>query len=170
MTLHSRISVSVTANQSETLDLGSRSSAMTQTYKANLSDGTGAGQADRVFHDQRTLAASATENLDLAGVLTDPLGTSLTFARIKAIVVKAAAGNTNDVIMGGDVTNTFFGPFADETDGIRIRPGGVVCIACGEADSTGYTVAAGTGDLLKFLNGGGSTPVTFDVTLIGASA
>lgn len=170
MTLSSKVAVTVTANQSETLDLGSRSSAMTQTYKAVLTDGTGAGQADKVFHDQRTLAASATENLDLAGVLTDPLGTALTFARVKALIVKAAAANTNDVVVGGDVTNTFFGPFADETDGIRIRPGGVLCIACGEADATGFAVAAGTGDLLKFLNGGAGTPVTYDVTIIGASA
>lgn len=170
MTLQSRISVSVTANQSETLDLGSRSSAMTQTYKATLTSGTGAGQADLVFHDKRTLAASATENLDLAGVLTDPLGTALTFARIKAIIVNAAAGNTNDVIVGGDVTNTFFGSFADETDAVRIRPGGVFAMVCGEADATGYPVAAGTGDLLKFTNGAGSTSVEYQVTLIGASA
>jgi hypothetical protein len=171
MTLSSTVSVRVTANISEATDLGIRSSAMSADYRANLANGTGTGQADKTFHDKRTLGASATENLDLAGgALVDPFGQVLTFARVKALVVKAAPGNTNDVIVGGDVTNTFFGSFADETDAVRIRPGTTFAIACGEADATGYPVAAGTGDLLKVTNGGAGTSVDYDIIIIGTSA
>ncbi|MDQ5917570.1 MAG: hypothetical protein QG660_681, partial [Pseudomonadota bacterium] len=38
-----------------------------------LTPGTSSGNADLIFMDTRTLAASATENLDLAGSLVDPL-------------------------------------------------------------------------------------------------
>ncbi len=31
----------------------------------------------------------------------------------------------------------------------------------------GWTVPAGTGDLLHFLNGGAGTPVSYDVILLG---
>lgn len=171
MTLSSKVQVSAVANLTETLDIGTRSANLPKVYSATLANGTAAGQADRVFADTRTLAASATENLDLAGgTLTDPFGNVLTFARVKAIIVAAAAGNTNDVIVGGDVTNTFFGSFADETDAVRIRPGGVFAMLCGAADAVGYAVVAGTGDLLKVLNSAGGTSVTYDVIIIGTSA
>lgn len=170
MTLSSKASVTVTANQSEALDLGVRSSALSKVYTATLTNGTAAGQADRVFHDTRTLAPSATENLDLAGVLTDPLGTALTFVKVKALIVAAAAANTNDVVVGGDVTNTFFPMFGAETDSLKIRPGAVLALICGAADAAGYAAAAGTADLLKVTNGGAGTPVTYDVIVIGTSA
>jgi hypothetical protein len=171
MTLSSKVLVSVAANMTEALDIGNRSWSGPKSYAATLANGIAVGQADKVFADTRTLAASATENLDLAGgVLLDPLGTALTFVKVKALIVAAAAGNTNDVIVGGDVTNTFFGSFADETDAVRIRPGTVFAIACGAADAAGYAVVAGTGDLLKILNGGAGTPVTYDVIIIGTSA
>jgi hypothetical protein len=178
MGLETRLTIAAVANLSDTLDLGPRSASMSATYKALLADGVAAGQANRVFHDRRTLVGAATENLDLAGgSLLDPLGNPLTFARIKGLIVSAvgvvgppAVPNTNDVIVGGDVTNTFFGSFADETDAVRIRPGGTFAIVCGPADGTGYVVAAGTGDLLKFTNGAAGTDVTFDVIIIGTSA
>jgi hypothetical protein len=171
MTLVASLLVQATATQSETLDLGGRSSNMSKTYRTALTDGIVAGKADRVFHDTRTLVASATENLDLAGgVLFDPLGTALTFVKVKGLIVAAAVGNTNDVLVGGDVTNTFFGMFIDETDGVRVRPGGVFAMFTGAADASGYPVVAATGDLLKITNGGAGTPVTFDVIVIGTSA
>src|SRR5262245_32188080 len=62
----------------------------------NVGDGTGANQADRYFADTRPLAASGTEDLDLVGSLTNLRGT-VTFAKLKAILVIADAGNTNNV-------------------------------------------------------------------------
>ena len=178
MSLTSRLIVQAVANIEETIDGGSRSAALARKYLASLDPGTLAGQGDRVFWDTRTLAASATENLDLAGgALLDPFGNVLTFARIKGLVV-AAAGvvgppavpNVNDVLVGGDVVNTFFGMFGAETDAVRIRPGTTFAMICDEADVTGYVVTPATGDLLKLTNGGAGTSVTFDVIIIGTSA
>src|SRR5688572_29561037 len=70
-----------------------------RAYTLALTSGTGADQADKVFYAQRTITASANDDLDLAGVLTDPLGGTLTFVKVKAILIVAAAGNTNNVVV-----------------------------------------------------------------------
>lgn len=132
-----------------------------------LTEGTGANQADKIFADRRTLAASATENLDLAGVLPDPFGATLTFVTVKAIVVKASAANTNDLVIGAAGSNPFTGPLGGTSPTISVRPGGMVVLA---APATGWTVTAGTGDILKVTNGGSGTGVTYDIIIIGTSA
>ena len=38
-------------------------------YATSLSDGTGANQADKLWHDQRTLAAVPNEDLDLTNLM-----------------------------------------------------------------------------------------------------
>jgi hypothetical protein len=130
--------------------------------------GTGANKADKVYSERVTLAASATETLDLAGALTDALGAALTFVAVKAIILVAAAGNVNDVVMGGAAATQFVGPLGDATDKVKVRPGGF--LACIAPDATGWQVGAGTADNLKIANGGGTTGVTFDLIIIGTSA
>ncbi len=129
--------------------------------------GTTTGKADKLFASTRTLAASATENLDLAAVLTDPLGGTLTFVKVKAIYIKAADANTNSVVVGGAATNTFTGPFVDATDQISIPPGGAILLM---HPGAGWTVTAATGDILKVTNSSSGTGVTYDVVIIGTSA
>lgn len=170
MTLSSKINLRVASNLSSALDLVTAQANLSKSYSVELDNGTAAGQADRVFADTRTLAASATENLDLAGSLTDALGAAVTFAKVKAIIFKAADANTNNVIVGGDVTNTFFPMFGLETDSLVLRPGALVALVCGEADAAGYAVTAATADLLKVANSGAGTPVSYDVIIIGTSA
>jgi hypothetical protein len=170
MTLASKINLSVSAALSSALDLVSPAARLSQRYSTELDDGTAAGMADKVFSDTRTLTASSTENLDLAGSLVDALGATITFARVKAIIIHAAAANTNNVLVGGDVTNTFFPMFGAETDSLIIRPGATVALFAGEADAVGYAVTAATADLLKITNSGAGTSVSYDVIIIGASA
>lgn len=133
----------------------------------SLQSGIAAGQADKLFADQRTLAASATENLDLAGSLLDPLGAIVTFVSVKAIMIRASAANTNNVVVGGAASNAFAGPLGGTAPTLTVPPGGIVLLT---APKTGWPVVASTGDLLKVANGGAGTPVTYDVIVIGTSA
>jgi hypothetical protein len=133
-----------------------------------LATGTLVNQADLAFSDTRTLAASATESLDLAGGLTDAFGNVLTFVEVVAILIAASATNTNDVIVGGAATNAFIGPFADATDKLVIKPGGMVLLAA--PTNPAYAVVASTGDLLKVANSAAGTGVTYDILIIGRSA
>jgi hypothetical protein len=166
MPLEADIHLSVTGRHTGTLDLGTPVLPFALATAISLTNGTGAAQADRVFTDTRTLAASATEDLDLAGVLTDAFGAVITFAKIKAVVIKAANGNTNDVNVARAAANGV--PlFVAAGDGLGIKPGGSFAWFC---SGTGVTVTAATGDLLTITNSAGGTGVTYDVVIIGTSA
>lgn len=169
MTLSATVSMGLRGTYGASSDLASVASVFGEatSFAAALASGTGANQADLMFADQRTLSASATENLDLAGGLTDAFGTTLTFAKIKAIMVRAAPGNTNDVVIGGAASNAFVGPFGGTTPTVAVKPGGFLLLF---APATGWTVTASTGDILKVANSSSGTSVTYDVVLIGTSA
>ncbi|HMF88743.1 MAG TPA: hypothetical protein VK575_11750 [Gemmatimonadaceae bacterium] len=134
----------------------------------SLADGFGANQCDRVYSETRTLAASASVTLDLAGVLLDAFGSVITFARIKAIIIAALAANTNNVVMGAAAGTQFLGPLGSATDTVHVRPGGILALVA--PDVTAWPVGAGATDLLKFTNSAAGTGVTYDLILLGASA
>jgi hypothetical protein len=166
MALSATIKAGISATHTSVLDLATATFPLSLFSSINLTDGTGASQADRIFSDSRTLAASATEDLDLSGALTNAYGT-VTFARIKAILIVADAGNTNNVNFSRPASNGV--PlFLAASDGLPIRPGGVFLWAC--SDATGIAVTAGTGDLITLTNSAGSTAVTYSIVIIGASA
>lgn len=168
MSLTTRVGVTLDATQYAARDLGTARFPVKYAKALQLATGTGANQADQLWSDTRTIAASGTDPLDLAGSLVDALGTTLTFARVKGLIVYAAAGNVNDVVIGGAASNTFVGPFVDATDKVKVRPGGLLVLMAPAA--TAYPVTASTGDQLLIANSGGTTSVTYDVVIIGASA
>lgn len=167
MALSTKLTTSLAATLTNALDLSTVSDPLSFSSRYEWTSGTGANAADMLWHDTRTLSASATEDLDLAGVLTNAFGVTQTFARIKAIVVSAASGNTNNVNVTRPASNGV--PlFLAASDGIPVRPGGeFIWVA---PDATAVAVTAGTGDLLTFTNSAGSTSVTYSVMIIGASA
>lgn len=160
-----KVGLSVSFDFSSTADLGvvSHKAEWNPTYV--FTDGTGANQAKTVFTDIRTLAASASENLDLAGGLVDAFGNTITFTKVKAILVQADPANTNNVVIGNAASNGFVGPFGAGTHTLAIPPGGAAALIA--PDVNGWTVTAGTGDLLKVLNSAGGTGVNYTITIIG---
>lgn len=167
MPLTSRLLLDFDADYTSPLDLSTTINSLGFTRQINLASGTGAGQADKIWHDERTLTASSSEDLDLAGTLVDAFGVTLTFARVKGIVVYASPANTNNVVLG-NVTNGIVAWFGAATHTISVRPGGLFTIFA--TDATAYTVTAGTADLLHVANSGAGTGVTYDVVVIGSSA
>ena len=168
MALSTKFVTSVVATLTDALDLSTATDPLSYTQRTTLTSGTGANQADMLWHDTRTLAASATENLDLAGVLVNGLGDTQTFARVKGLLVTAASGNTNNVHFSSAGTNGVPGLFMALGDGVVIRPGGTFLWIA--PDATGAVVTAATGDLLTALNSAAGTSVTYSVVIIGASA
>ncbi len=165
MSLTTKISLQVSAILASALDLVTSSAPLKLDQSYTLTSGTGANQASNVFSDTRTLAASGSESLDLAGVLTNAFGAVLTFTKIKAIIITAEATNTNDVVVGGAATNAFASMFGAATDKIKVKPGGAFAIVA--PDVNGFAVTAGTGDLLQIANSGAGTGVTYDIIIIG---
>ncbi len=169
MGMSSALSMAATVTQTKALDLTTTTDPLQFRRAVTLGSGTAAGQADKVFHDRRTLAASATEDLDLAGVLLDVYGAAITFARVKGIFISAAAANVNNVIVGA-ASATQWATLLNATGTITLRPGASFGAMSGAADGTGWAVTAGTGDLLKVANSAGSTSVEYDIVIVGASA
>jgi hypothetical protein len=165
--LTSKLSFSVTGQQTNPLDLGTPAFPFADSLVVSLANGVAAGQADRVFTDTRTLIASATEDLDLAGVLVDPWGVAITFAKIKALIIKAAVGNTNNINVSRPAGATGVPLFLAISDGFALPPG---FMNAWFGAGAGVVVTPGTGDLITLTNAAGGTPVTYDVVIIGTSA
>lgn len=168
MALTTDIRLNVIATLTGALDLGSVVAPQTLPWGNTWSDGTGSGMADQVWTDTRTIAISGTDDLDLAGVLVNALGATLTFARIKLIAVTADPANANNVIIGAAASNQFVGPFGASTHTHAIKPGGFYATAAPGA--TGWPVTAATADLLRIANSGAGTSVNYSILLVGASA
>jgi hypothetical protein len=143
-----------------------------------FAEGTGANQADKIYWSKaRSLAGGASEELDLADVLADALGQTLTFVEVVGLVVRVTATNGAGVHVGGSATNGFAnwissaGTFGTDQPKVTVQggpAGGLFVLACTAA--AGYGVTAGTADKLKVTNTDGALAVTYDVGIIGRSA
>jgi len=135
--------------------------------ETELSSGTGASAVDLEYIAQRTITASDDNDIDLAGSLTDRFGNTITFVKIKGIWLKASASNTNSVILKPGASNGFTGPFGAATHTLTIPPGGILMLC---APVSGWTVTAGSADIINEANSGAGTSVVYDLHIIGTSA
>jgi hypothetical protein len=144
--------------------LGTADDPVVKDYTQNLANGTGANQASQMFHDQRTLTASSTENIDIqAGTFTNAFGVALAFTKLKALLIFAAVANVNDVLVGGQGANSWVGGFNTTTSVLKVKPGGLFLWTAPQA--AGGAVAAG--DLLKIANSSSGSSVIYDIVIIG---
>lgn len=164
VTQNSTLTVAIDAVLTNANDLSSTVDKLLKSYSTALTQGTGDNNANMIWHDQRTLAASATEDLDFAASLTSIInGATLTFTKIKAIIVFAAAANTNNVQVTRPASAGVV-LFLAASDGVAVLPGGMFLLT---APKAGIAVTATTADLVTFTNSAGTTSVTYDVVVIG---
>lgn len=156
------INLSIRSRLTGANDLGTPDISVNIEEVLRLVEGTGAtSQADKLFSDTRAIAISSTEDLDLAGGLTDAFGAAITLAEVVAVYIKAAAANVTDILVGNAATNAFVGPLG--ATGVQtVKPGEYLLWQ----SKTGWPVIAGTGDLLKVANGG-ATLANYDIVVIG---
>lgn len=166
MALTATIEARIKADHSRVLDLATGLFKVDKQSKLELASGTGSGQADLIWHDTRSLAGSATEDLDLVS-LTDAFGVTATFARIKAILFVASAANVTNAVQVTRPASNGVPLFMAAGDGISLAPGEMFMWSGGVS---GKTVTASTGDLITITNSAGTNTVTYDVVIIGASA
>lgn len=167
MALTSKIILDLSASQSGSNDFGGPEFTPRMRKVLELASGVGANQADLLFADERTLAASATEDLDLAGVLADAFGATITAAEVVAIFIFAAEANTNNVVVG-DATSPV--PlFGGTNPTFAVKPGGFFCVGAPNAAGL-LTVGAGSTDDLKITNSNSGTSVTYQIAILARSA
>jgi hypothetical protein len=165
MSQGANISVQVTVDQSIAGDLSTAKNSIKLGKIQSLVDGAGLGQANLAWSDKRTLAGAAADSLDLAGSLTDAFGQVITFTKIKAIAIVAAAANTDAIVVGGG-SNAFSTIFGDASDELIVRPGGMFILVA--PDAAGYAVTPATGDLLAITNSAAAIAADYEIVLIGA--
>lgn len=148
-------------------DLGGPEFTPLHRFAKKFTSGTAADKFDLLFTDTRTISASSSEDLDLAGVLADALGATLTMAEVVGIMITAAAANTNNVVVG-DATSPV--PlFGGTNPTISVKPGGVFLIVAPNAAGQ-FTVGAGSTDDLKIANSSSGSSVTYTISILGRSA
>lgn len=160
-----RFSLSATLTKAG-IDLSTPNDPLSLSKLVELASGVASGQADLLWHDQRTLNASANEDLDLAGGLTDALGNVLTFVKLKLVLIIPAAGNTNAVRVTRPAT-TGCPIFLADGDGTDVLPDGMFLWV---GPGAGITITPGTDDVINVANSTGGTSVTYKIVLIGTSA
>lgn len=164
--LISTVNVRVAATEAQGgIDNSAPADAPEIGYALRLLDGTGSKQNDKQWHDRRTLVATS-EELDLAGSLTNVFGDTVTFAKIRAIlIVNRSKVATEKLLIGGSAANAFINWVASSTDIIHIDAGGAFLLT---SPIDGFAVTAGTGDKLKI--DAGADTITYDIILLGTSA
>lgn len=165
MSLNTTLKVSLQATLRKSLDLATAQDPLNFTQTLTLTNGTGANQADQSWHDQRSLASSAYEELDVNGVLADAFGDTLTLARVKVLYVRNLSSD-DALLIGGAAANAL-GLFSDNSDKLKLPPGGILLITA--PDATG--IAVGSNDKLRLEHSGQtSTSLDYEIVIIGASA
>lgn len=156
-----------TASQTNSNALGGAIFAPALNKKLDFANGTASGQADIVFTDERTVNAASNDDIDLAGVLSDAFGGTITAAEVVGIVIVAAAANGNALSVGGG-SNPWITAWLATGDGIKVFPNGVFCNFAYDAVGLG-TVTAGTGDILRVANAGGAA-CTYKIVILARTA
>lgn len=115
----------------------------------SFTDGTGAESANVQWNDLRTLAG-ASEDLDLAGGITNRKGKVVTATDVKAIAVRAPGTNAGNIVLRFNPTNGWNTPC---TGDIVLPPGSFILL--GTAGANGWAVTAGTADILRVMGASG---------------
>lgn len=159
-----RIIIEIEAVSSDaTAGINGATSDLRRRYELQWSQGTSAGNVDKVYQDELTVSTTPTD-LDLAGGsnVKDPASQDdQTFSKLHAIIVKNS-DSTNDVTIGGDAAGVPI--FDDTSDAVTLAPGEVF-VWTAASGTDGVDVTATTGDIIQIAGSAADTQV--EITLIG---
>jgi hypothetical protein len=153
----------------ETLDLSIVSDAARLEYSGTVGDGVAADQCDKVWHDERTVAAGANDDLDLTALVTSLFGSNVTinFVKLKwLLVVYKSTTSGVKLRLDSSVTNGFTGAFGDSATS-KIEIGADSPLLTGRKKD-GWTVDA-THKVLR-VNNPGASAITYRIVIAGTSA
>jgi len=135
----------------------------------SLADGTSDNQVNQVWSTTGNLTPSATTTIDLAGGITDLYGDTVTFAAIKAIIIKNTtttdADGTDPLVRIGAAAGTVWNPvFQATSDTVDLPPYGAIMLT---APIDGWPVSDGTSDYLKLANQDADGTASYEIGILG---
>lgn len=158
------VKASLNGSLPKTADLATVAAKFEWVQSLIMDFGTANGEADLVYADSGTISASGTQTFDLAGSLTAPTGAAAIFVEVSAIIVAAAPGNTNNVLVHGGSNPV---PFITSSGTVIVRPGAFYVLT---APGAGVAVTASTGDIVTLANSSSGSSVAYDIFVVGRSA
>jgi hypothetical protein len=159
-TLNAVLRLLVSGTYTKDLDLADPKDTLNKSIEQAFTTGTGADQANLMFHDIRALADAATEDLDLYGGLVNAFGATLNFAKIKALIIRNLS-TTQTLSVGGAAATQFSNWVANVNDIVVLPPESWLCLV----NPAGYAVTSIL-DLLKIANSAGAV-CSYEIILIG---
>lgn len=154
-----RVWIDITTERA--LDLTTTKDALAYHHTDTLTDGDGADEANRCWHDSRTLAGGANETIDITDPGDDALGRTLTLTRIVALIIQNTG--TVSIKLEPGASDGWTGAFADDITPI-VAGGTVAFIA---PSTAGYAVAAGNKNI-KITNLDGADGAAYDIIILGS--
>jgi hypothetical protein len=168
-TLASEVKVSLGWLLQDAGALGNVADSSQLSFHHAFANGTDTDQADKVWHDERTLAAGANEDLVLPNLPLSLFDNSLAIAlaNVKAILLlNTATDDGEDLAVGGATSHEWQGPFAAAGDKLVVPADSCLLLL---NKKSGWTVAAGSADKLRIANAG-SGDITYRIAILGTSA
>lgn len=128
-----------------------------------IANGEAVDCAEELFHDRRTVAFGVTDSIDVAGSLTNGLGQTVTFTKIKMVLIKAAETNPNNL----EITMPADGipMFKTAADAVLLGADDLFLIT--RRAAAGIAVGAGATDQIDIVNPGGAGSCVYDIYIIG---
>lgn len=166
MSLKTTTIVSIRNLLQEALDLSVPEDRAEWTLSEQMTSGTGAAQADRVWRDRRTLVGGNSETLDMYA-LTAPLGGTTGFEKIKLLAVYLRDDTPGARLrVGGDASSESFASWISALGGhVPVGPRGLLLLY---SPDDGYAMGP-TASLLKITNQSAFS-VDYDIIAVGTSA
>lgn len=135
-------------------------------YALSLDDGATADRANGLWHDLRTVAASANDDLVLSALAQTLFGSAVTvgFAVIKGLlIVNTATVAGEDLIVGAAALHPWGAPFGGAAHQVRVPAGACLLLVNPKA---GWTVTSGSADVLRVANAGAGS-IAYKIALVG---
>ncbi|MCE9604569.1 MAG: hypothetical protein K8U03_06645 [Planctomycetia bacterium] len=153
----------------DALELSTITDVSKLEYTAGLANGVGSGQADRIWHDERTLAAGAADDLVLSALASSVFGNSVqvALAKVKALLIVCKTTDAGaELTVGNAASHTWLGPFNTATARATLAADSSLLLINKQA---GWSVGVGTTDVLRILNSG-SGSATYRIVIVGTSS
>lgn len=165
LTFSAGVKVTDTAKPNKVQDLVSVGLGTFPAIGFNLTDGTGALKANKVWAGVLSIAASGSQTLVLSdGSLLGGAGQAVVFAKVRRMLIRFRTPVAGQKVTIGNAASHPWLWARDLSPATATKSVGDVGLEVEDTD--GLAVSSGTADQLKFANPGGST-IAVDVVLIG---
>ena len=165
-TLSTSIALALKATYTNSLDISDAVANLSKGFKDTLSNGADSDQADLAWWETRTVSNGSPDTLDLAGGLTDAFGQTLSFARLKGMLLHNKSGTAGEVLAVGGDTAAVVGWVGAADDVVRVGPNGILLLW--NPSAAGYPVTGGSADVLQVAAEAGT--IEYDIVLLGTTS